>query len=213
MVRSLSRRAFGAALLLAATAGFVDGFGFVYLGGYFVSFMSGNTTRASVDLAGGAFEAAALALLLIVSFVVGVMAGTLVPGRRFRAETRVLMLVVLLLALAAATGALELRWLVGMLLAGAMGAMNTVFARGDEVSFGITYMTGALVKFAQGLVHTVQGRPAPWARYLGLWVAIATGAAVGALAHAWFGVGALWVSAVALGLLLSIPATRRWLHV
>ncbi len=39
------------ALALSALAGFVDGIGFLHLGGLFVSFMSGNSTRMSVSLA------------------------------------------------------------------------------------------------------------------------------------------------------------------
>ncbi len=36
---------------LSALAGFVDAIGFIKLGGYFVSFMSGNSTRLAVALA------------------------------------------------------------------------------------------------------------------------------------------------------------------
>ncbi len=39
------------ALALSALAGFFDGIGFLHLGGLFVSFMSGNSTRMSVSLA------------------------------------------------------------------------------------------------------------------------------------------------------------------
>ncbi|RSY01673.1 DUF1275 domain-containing protein, partial [Sphingomonas koreensis] len=43
-----NRRRF--AVALAAMAGFVDAVGFLSADGYFVSFMSGNTTRLGVDL-------------------------------------------------------------------------------------------------------------------------------------------------------------------
>ena len=39
------------AIGLAGLAGFVDATGFLSAGGYFTSFMSGNTTRFGVDLA------------------------------------------------------------------------------------------------------------------------------------------------------------------
>ena len=40
------------AALLSGLAGFVDAIGFIKLGGFFVSFMSGNSTRLAVALAG-----------------------------------------------------------------------------------------------------------------------------------------------------------------
>ena len=50
MTRYDSRRWFLAACL-AALAGYVDAIGFLKLGGLFVSFMSGNSTRLAVGLA------------------------------------------------------------------------------------------------------------------------------------------------------------------
>src|SRR5690349_21813029 len=41
------------AVALSALAGYVDGIGFLHLGGLFVSFMSGNSTRMGVSLADG----------------------------------------------------------------------------------------------------------------------------------------------------------------
>ena len=41
------------ACALSALAGYVDGIGFLHLGGLFVSFMSGNSTRMGVSLAAG----------------------------------------------------------------------------------------------------------------------------------------------------------------
>ena len=214
MVRSLSPRAFTAAAVLASFAGFADGFGFVYLGGYFVSFMSGNTTRASVDVAQTNFVAAAFALLLIASFVTGALIGTLVPGGRMRGETRVLVIILGVVVLAALCASLDWRWVAGALLAFSMGAMNTVFARGREVSFGITYMTGALVKVAQGIATALRGGPRThWVRYLVLWLSIGAGAAIGAGAFAAVGGYAIWFLALVLAVLLVLPGARKWLHV
>ena len=44
----------GIAVGLALLAGYIDALGFLSLGGYFVSFMSGNSTRSAVDLVQGA---------------------------------------------------------------------------------------------------------------------------------------------------------------
>ena len=48
-----SRRNIALACALSALAGYVDGIGFLHLGGLFVSFMSGNSTRMGVSLAQG----------------------------------------------------------------------------------------------------------------------------------------------------------------
>ena len=48
-----SRRNISLACALSALAGYVDGIGFLHLGGLFVSFMSGNSTRMGVSLAEG----------------------------------------------------------------------------------------------------------------------------------------------------------------
>ena len=215
MVRSLSRRAFTAAAVLSAVAGFVDGVGFVSLGGFFVSFMSGNTTRASVGLAGGDLGMAAVGLILILAFVAGVIAGTAMPSTsRGRGETRILILVTIFVAVAA--GALMIDWplLSGAAMALSMGAMNTVFARGGEVAFGLTYMTGALVKVGQGIVTALRGGSrTDWVRHAVLWLAIGTGAAAGALAFVAFGAGALWGLVVAMATALAIPPVRAWVRV
>ena len=50
------------ACTLSALAGYVDGIGFIHLGGLFVSFMSGNSTRLGVTLADGHYGSAVEAL-------------------------------------------------------------------------------------------------------------------------------------------------------
>ena len=42
----------------------------------------------------------------------------------------------------------------------AMGALNNVFRRNGEVAIGITYMTGALVRFGQGWPRGCSARTA-----------------------------------------------------
>ena len=70
-------RRLGAAL--SSIAGYVDAVGFLMTGGFFVSFMSGNTTRMAIGLADAA-QQAALAGGLIFAFVIGAVAGGLLAG-------------------------------------------------------------------------------------------------------------------------------------
>ena len=78
MAHGLSRRQALLAAGLTATAGFVDGLAFIHLGGYFVSFMSGNSTRAGSDLVQGDPWGWAKAMGLVAFFVVGVVISSLV---------------------------------------------------------------------------------------------------------------------------------------
>src|SRR3982074_2234511 len=64
-----SRRNIILACALSALAGYVDAIGFLHLGGLFVSFMSGNSTRRRVSLAEQHWSNAAEALGLIVLLV------------------------------------------------------------------------------------------------------------------------------------------------
>src|SRR5262245_8575102 len=88
-----SRRNIVLATALSALAGYVDGIGFMHLGGLFVSFMSGNSTRMGVSIAAGHWRDAASAAGLIGLFVLGAFAGSLVM--RLRAGIHVQSLVLL----------------------------------------------------------------------------------------------------------------------
>lgn len=173
------------ALGLAFLAGQVDATGFVVAGGYFTSFMSGNTTRLGVDLV--AQPALALVPLAIIAcFVGGVVAGAAVAARWQGRHKRVLLAAITVL-LALASAALANGSAAGFLAlaAAAMGAANNVFSRDGEVTVGVTYMTGALVRFGQGVAARLSGRPAQAMRGYGtLWCALAAGATAGAALHA-----------------------------
>ena len=192
---------------LSALAGFVDATGFINLGGFFVSFMSGNTTRFAVGLATGT-SAAATAIGLIATFVLGVMAGTLVGRRtRYNRAASVLSLVAILLAAAALCGSAGYLPGAAVAMALAMGAENAVFEREGEVHIGLTYMTGTLVKLGQHLLNAVQGGDRwAWRPYFLLWIGLTSGALIGALLHPWLGLSALWIAAIAAALFATIAA-------
>ena len=207
MIRS-DRRIKILAAGLSMLAGYVDAIGFITLGGYFVSFMSGNSTRFAVGLVRGT-PPPATAAMLIATFVLGVMAGS-VTGHVARHDrpAAVLILVSLVLAAAACLGMADLPQYAAVAMAFAMGAENTVFERDGEVQIGLTYMTGTLVKFGQRLTGAFLGRERfAWTGYLLLWTGLVFGAVMGAMAYPRLGLHALWVAAAAAAVLALI--TRR----
>ena len=203
-------RVFAAAL--SALAGFVDAIGFVESGGFFVSFMSGNSTRLGVGLV-ASLSHAALAGGIILAFVAGVAGGSLVghaAGERRRAGAVLLAIAVLLLA-AATVGLGGWHFAALGLTAVAMGAENAIFERGGEVRIGLTYMTGSLVRAGQGLAGMVLGRPAgDWPWYMVLWGGFVAGAVAGAAAYPEVGLSALFAAGgIALALaLVANPLVR-----
>lgn len=193
---------------LAGLAGFVDATGFIATGGFFLSFMSGNSTRLGVGLVNSGGHALA-AGSLILAFVGGVMTGTLVgraAGQRHRPTVLVLLAGVLALAATLAAGG----WTgpAFLLTAFAMGTENTVFEADGEVRISLTYMTGNLVKVGQRLAAALSGGPRwKWLPYLALWSAMVGGAVVGAALWPVLHLAALWVAAG--GALLLATASLR----
>ena len=174
-----SRRRF--AIALSGLAGFVDAVGFLSAGGYFVSFMSGNTTRLGVAV-GTNPTTAVLPALLLTGFLAGVTIGALVALRagRLRKPAVLALVTTLLLAGAAARAAGFERGMIAALVL-AMGAINNTFQRGGEVTVGLTYMTGALVRLGQGLALWLVGKAEPgWSVLGALWAGLLGGAVLGA---------------------------------
>jgi uncharacterized membrane protein YoaK (UPF0700 family) len=196
------------AVALSALAGYVDAIGFVTLGGFFVSFMSGNSTRLGVGLVRHSPDAA-VAAGLIATFVVGVTLGSL-TGRIAGPYRRPVVLVVVALLLALAAGADAAGF--GVVAIGAMvlamGTENAVFEADGEVHIGLTYMTGTLVKIGQRVVTGLLGGDRlAWLPYLLLWIGLTLGAFAGASLYRLLGMGALWIAAGAAAMLAatSIP--------
>lgn len=228
MAASLSTRQQLLAVGLTANAGFVDGLFFIHLGGYFVSFMSGNSTRAAADLAQGNIGGWLAASLLIVSFIVGVMLSSFAVRfgpKRFHPPAESLLsnrvaphgsavwasyILMLLGGLAATIPTLEA--FAPFVIASATGAVNGTFTRRGEVTVGLTYMTGTLVKMGQSLASAIALRSpvylARFVRYLFLWFAIAFGALVGGWSYVVLGIASVWL-AVAAMTVLAIMLTWR----
>lgn len=198
--------------MLAGLAGFVDAVGFVHLGGYFLSFMSGNTTRFAAEAAHTDWVAVGKAGGIIGCFFVGVMIGAVV-ARAEHARPLLLSAISTSLLCAALVGSVGAGTAAMLILAVTMGAMNSVFQRNGEVSVGLTYMTGTLVKAGQRLVDALCGGPRwLWLRYLSLWLSLAVGAVLGALTYRWLELAAIWVAfglAVAVTVVVEIVRRRR----
>src|SRR5712675_2859944 len=145
-----SRRNVALACALSALAGYVDGIGFLHLGGLFVSFMSGNSTRMGVSLAEGHWLGAIEALGLVALFVIGAAAGSLIVlGRGANRQPWVLLAEASLLAAAALCYAFDLPNVAIAAVVLAMGMENAVFQIAGGAGLGLTYVTGALVKVGQ----------------------------------------------------------------
>jgi uncharacterized membrane protein YoaK (UPF0700 family) len=93
------------------------------------------------------------------------------------------------------------------LLAVAMGSENAVFQRDGEVTIGLTYMTGTLVKMGQRIAAAMLGGPPlGFLRHFLLWLGLMAGAVCGAAAHRLIGLDAIWLAA-AVSFALTVAAT------
>jgi len=199
------------AAALSGLAGYVDAVGFMTLGGFFVSFMSGNSTRLGVGLATGVWSQATTAASLIVLFVLGVVIGGTV-ARRVGEERRSVVLTAETVFLALGALACTLGWpAIGMsLVVMAMGIENAVLQRQGDVGVGLTYMTGTLVRIGQRIATALHGGPRwEWAPYLALWAGLPIGGALGAMSFVWLGVLALWPATGLTALLTLIVGLRE----
>lgn len=187
----------------AAIAGYVDAVGFLASKGFFLSFMSGNSTRFAVGLAEGV-DYFAIAGALLASFVSGVTCGSL-TGLKLKLARRqrqaLLLLIMAALLFAAPLAARNDYLLPGLCLATfAMGTENTLYEENGSITFGLTYMTGALVKIGQGIAVSISGGPRfGWVPYSLLWAGLILGAIFGATLFERFGINSLWISAAVAG--------------
>lgn len=188
------------AMALAGSAGFADSVGFMFFGGVFLSFMSGNTTRIAVSGIEGQTDLMWLSLRCVILFIVGVMLGTVVhraTTKRFnlyRAREAVLAFVSSLMLASSLLHAFGPDLAAMLLISLAIGALNSAFERSGEVAVPLTYVTGTLVKAAQRFVDAFFGGDrTAWVYPLLMWVCLATGGALGALSFHNLGLDALHI--------------------
>lgn len=195
----MSETMMAVAVALAALAGLVDAVAFLSLGGFFASFMSGNSTRLAIGI-GGNWHEAGVAASLLLSFLGGVIGATMLGrragGRRKAVTLGIVSALIALAALIADPGDL----LPALLLAGAMGAVNTLFERDGEVAVGLTYMTGTLVRLGQNLARWIDRDPdtehQDWLRHLVLWGGFLGGGLTGVGLYWRIDLHALWLAAL-----------------
>jgi len=207
-----SRRNVALACALSALAGYVDAIGYLNLGGLFISFMSGNSTRLGVSLADAHWSTAAQALGLIALFVCGAAAGCLIVlGSRTHRQPWVLLAEALLLTVGALCYAFGMSHAAIAAIVLAMGLENAVFQTDGGAGLGLTYVTGTLVKVGQLAGVALKGGPRwDWVPNLLLWAALVAGVVVGAAAYRWINLAAIWFAAgAALALSAIVAAATR----
>lgn len=195
------------AMGFAGLAGFVDAIGFLKSGGLFVSFMTGNSTRLAVGLA-EATSTGAAAAALIALFVLGVaIAAMFTAARGTHRKAAAASLVAFLLTAAAIFQSIDWNLPALALLCLAMGASNTIFQRDGEVSVGVTYMTGTLVRLGYRIADAFRGqRQSEWLPYFLIWLALVIGGVAGALTFAQSQTISFWIAAAAAVILAASTA-------
>lgn len=205
------------AILLALIAGYLDGYGLLFLGVY-VSFMSGNTTVAGLRGGQGNFPAALPSAIAVVCFVTGSFLGNLFGRSQWRHSHRLIFgAIAALLATVARlerhgvwNGAAEIA-----MLSLAMGMMNPALSKIGAEPVSLTFMTGTLNRIGSHLADAVRRTPLPQAQGAGdsylararldatVWSGFVVGAGLAGLASAHFRLWALLppcAAMIALGL-------------
>ncbi|WP_081853119.1 YoaK family protein [Bosea sp. 117] len=176
-------RAFGLASAITFVAGFIDAVGYAHVGNLYLSFMSGNTTRLGMALAGHDYALVVLAGAVIASFVVGSGLGTLiVEGAAHRSLSCLLgaeaVLVAVAMALFAAFGSASAL----VPVAAAMGMQNNAHQVVLHADIGKSFVTGALFSLGQSFARALRDRASPreWLVYAASWLSFIAGVTTGA---------------------------------
>lgn len=203
---------------LSSITGFIDAIGFIYLGGFFLSFMSGNTTRMTASASEGLWNVTAKGAGLMGLFLLGVMLGAVIrrqasrhmgPGRP---REVVLFFVSAVSILSALFVMLDFGTPAVLTLSFVVGALNSTFEKNGEVAISLTYATGTLVKMAQRFVGSFYGEGhAEWLHHLFLWLSLAFGSVLGGFFYMHLELRAIWVVAAAItsGAVLAIALRER----
>lgn len=192
-----SQRYLTLGLLLTACAGFVDAVGFIELGGFYTSFMSGNTTQLGTGVVRA--DLVMLPLGLVVMFFLGSLIGSLFALRNARwGPSYVLAFVILTIAVTLAlmlagvpaTGSM-------LILSAGAGAQNATLPFNGGARLGTTFVSGTLFAAGQDLAGAITGRVPRWRwlQHLQVWAALLIGALLGAAVYGALGIWSVLVPA------------------
>ncbi|MGW4124720.1 YoaK family protein [Nocardia sp. NPDC004711] len=174
--------------VLSTLAGFIGAAAYAHSEGYFVTFMTGNTERAVLGNFTGDPTLAGGAAAIIACFLAGVFIASIC--RRYwwtnhpHGATMLTTGALLLAAIVdAALGERGIGLIPILFVAFGMGALNTSFVKNGEVSIPVSYVTGTLVKLAQGIERHVfgGGTARDWLGYATQYVSFSLGALIGGL--------------------------------
>jgi uncharacterized membrane protein YoaK (UPF0700 family) len=182
--------------LISFIAGMTDAIGLT-LSGDFVSFMTGNTTRAAIALGDGNTRHGLVLLAAIMIFIGGNAIGVVLAHAASRPAFVVLGWVSVLLAIASTFTAPSSLVSQFYLVVLAMGLVNATVEHVEGLPIGLTYVTGALSRFGRGIGRLLVGdRDLAWTMQIVPWVGMLAGAIVGALLAHHFAAKALLFAAV-----------------
>jgi len=203
----------GLAAGMAFLAGATDVYGLAELHDLYVSFMSGNTTMLGVALGTGDPTRAATIAVLIGLFVIGAAGGAVLANVFGRFQTPAVLSVV---STVLCVPLLMPGWTVYAFIL-AMGSLNAATTKVGAANVSLTFVTGALVRFGQGLGNWVTGRRADlsWLVQAAMWGSLLTGSCAAAFVRH-LGVGRPWplpliaVLLAAAGFILRPDAAAPW---
>lgn len=191
------RKGIGLVLVMAISmiAGMTDAIGLL-MAGDFVSFMSGNTTRAALAIGYGDWSTATILISAVGFFIIGNALGVVVAGW-FRKRLAGLLGVVAILLCLAAILPIEMRGSPAFFLVVlCMGMINATVEHIEGLPIGLTYVTGALSRFGRGIGRWLTGdRRHDWIIQIVPWIGMVVGAVIGGLLTFEIGQQALWVVA------------------
>ncbi|MFD0360341.1 YoaK family protein [Nocardia sp. GCM10030253] len=199
--------------VLAALAGLIGAAAFMHTAGYFVTFMTGNTERAVLGYFHDEPDMAIAAALLLVSFLSGVVVASWCRRRYWSGHPHgPTLLTTASLAAASIADIVIFRavetdkidFVPVLFVSFGVGALNTSFVKDGEVSIPLSYVTGTLVKLAQGIErHMSGGNYADWLGYFLLYLAFALGGLLGGLLSLMVAGWAMLITATAVCLLVT----------
>jgi uncharacterized membrane protein YoaK (UPF0700 family) len=199
-------------LALTALAGWVDAIGYLRLGGFYPSFMSGNTTQLGIALCYFKWSEAVVPALLVGLFVSGTFAAAAIakPATRWCFAACFLLQALLLGTSVLLSVTQSSVILASAPLPFAMGLQNVTARRLSDSGVGITFVTGTLVRLGEALAAKAARAGGSWQVPMLTWLAILGGAVAGAVTYVALGAMALGVPALCCVLATFLFARRAF---